>query len=231
MHDLHDAYILHARSFSDSKILIEFLTASYGRLKAVARAPSKKNRAQYQTFQPLAIAVRGHAELKTLTHCETLPNRLKCLDLKGDSLFCGMYINELLQRLTPLEEPDSMLFHEYEAALLELSLVSDGRGREAVLRHFEIELLSTLGYQIDFHETATHARIEAQRFYHFVVGTGFVEVPGDGPHERIGGEAILAVGRREFSSPQALQVAKYVTRAALRSLLGHRPIKSRELFR
>lgn len=231
MHELHEAYILHTRSFSDSKVLIEFLSRSHGRLKAVARAPNKKNRAQYQVFQPLMINMRGSSELKTLTHCEVVPNRLKCLDLKGYSLFCAMYINELVQRLTPLEEPDLTLFREYEGALLSLSSVDDARGREALLRHFEFELLSTLGYQVDLFRTVAGERVEATRRYRFAAGSGFSEVPAADQQESLVGETILAVARKEFTSPEVLQAAKVVTRAALKPLLGDRPIKSRELFR
>lgn len=231
MQELYDAYVLHTRSFSDSKVLIEFLTKSRGRLKVMARVPSKRNRAQYQAFQPLMINIRGNSELKTLTHCEVTPDRLKCIDLKGYSLFCAMYINELVQRLTPLDEPDLAIFCEYESALLRLSTAEDARGREILLRHFELELLSALGYAIDFAQTASDERIEPSGQYEFIAGSGFRDAYAPDQQESLIGEAILAVGRRELLAPEVLQAAKVVTRAALKPLLGDRPIKSRDLFR
>lgn len=232
MHELQDAYILHMRNFSDSKVLIEFLTSSLGRVKAVARVPSKKNRAQYQSFQLLNIAVRGTAELKTLVHCEVVPDRTKCLDFKGISLFCAMYINELVQRVTPLEEADQGLFVRYEWALERLVSVSDTAAREAILREFELELLSALGYQINFFEVPSSGKkIEAGGRYHYGVETGFEEVESSYEQGGLEGEYLLAIGNRDLSHPHSLKIAKRITRVALAPLLGSKPLKSRELFR
>lgn len=232
MHELHDAYILHTRTFSDSKLIIEFLTRPFGHIKAVARVPSKKNRAQYQPFQLLNITFRGTSELKTLTHCEVTPDRLKCLDLKGFSLFCAMYINELVQRVTPLDEADEVLFSMYESAIEALATVNESVAREIVLRRFELELLSVLGYQIEFFKTGSAGKsIEAGRLYHFEAGAGFDDLPIGSERKGVAGECILAMGRDDFSQPNTLKTAKQITRAALKPLLGDRPIKSRELFR
>lgn len=232
MRELHDAYILHTRTYTDSKLIIEFLTRSCGRIKVVAWVPSKKNRAQYQPFQLLNITFRGASELKTLIHCEVTPDRPKCLNLKGFSLFCAMYINELVQRVTPLDQEDDVLFVVYESALEAIATVNESVAREVILRRFELELLSALGYQIEFFKTgSTGKSIEAGRFYHYEVGAGFDELTVGSERKGVAGEYILQIGSDDFSDPNTLKAAKQITRVALKPLLGERPLKSRELFR
>jgi DNA repair protein RecO (recombination protein O) len=228
--DQHDAYILHARPFSDSKLLLEFFSPSLGRVKVMARVPSKKNRGQYQVFQPLMIGVRGSSEIKTLTSCEVPPNRIHCLALKGTSLFCGMYMNELLQRVMPLEQPDPVFFAIYESSLAALTEAAETHQREAVLRCFELELLTALGYQINFLEVANSSNvIDSSQYYRFEPANGFIE-SDDLNDIPIKGEFISAIGCRNFINSEVLAAAKKITRVALKPLLGNRPIKSRELF-
>lgn len=231
MHELHDAYILHTYRFSDSKLITEFFTRARGRLKAVARAPSKKNRAQFQPFQPLTISVRGDGSLKTLLQCETLADRRHCQSLRGVSLFCAMYVNELTQRITALDEPEPMLFDIYESTLEKLSTAAGDADREAALRGFELQLLAELGYAIDFFATDSGEPLAASQFYRFDAAAGFSETAVRSEAEAYDGATILAIGRGEFIHAQTLRVAKKITRAALAPHLGPRPIKSRELFR
>lgn len=225
MRPLIDAYVLHSRAFSDSKILLEMLTRSMGRVKAVARAPSKKNRTQYQMFQPLAVGFFGAGELKTVTLCEATPGRR--LQLGGDSLFCALYINELVQRLTSLEDVDTPLFCAYETALGELSSTSSAGEREQALREFELKLLTSTGYGINLSEDSSGAKIRTSAKYCFDPNNGFRVAEHDG----ISGASLLAAATGDFSQVQTRQEIKRILRAALKPLLGERPIKSRELFR
>lgn len=231
MHEMHDAYILHTYSFSDSKLITEFFTRAGGRLKAVGRVPSKKNRAQFQPFQPLTISLRGKGSLKTLLQCEVLANRRHCQSLQGVSLFCAMYVNELTQRLTALDEAEPALFDLYELTLEKLGAAAVAADREASLRHFELQLLAQLGYAIDFSTTHSGRPLEASRFYRFDAAAGFIENALPDGTDIYDGATILAIGQGEFVHSETLRVAKKVARAALAPHLGPRPIKSRELFR
>lgn len=231
MHELHDAYILHTYRFSDSKLITEFFTRARGRLKAVARVPSKKNRAQFQPFQPLTISVRGEGSLKTLLQCEVLADRRHCQSLRGVSLFCAMYVNELTQRLTALDVPEPVLFDLYESTLESLSTAAGDAEREASLRRFELQLLAELGYAIDFSTTGSGQPLETSRFYCFDAAVGFVEKAAPNGPEAYEGATILAIAQSKFVQAETLRVAKKIARAALAPHLGPRPIKSRELFR
>ena len=56
---------------------------------------------------------------------------------------CGFYLNELLLRLLPREDPHEALFDDYGEALGQLSR---GNPQASVLRSFEKRLLAELGY-------------------------------------------------------------------------------------
>ncbi|MFO6383369.1 DNA repair protein RecO, partial [Pseudomonas aeruginosa] len=82
---------------------------------------------------------RGRGELKTVARLESagIPNLLN-----GQALFSGLYLNELLIRLLPAEDPQPEIFAHYAATL---PLLAEGRPIEPLLRAFEWRLLEQLG--------------------------------------------------------------------------------------
>jgi DNA repair protein RecO (recombination protein O) len=68
---LQPAYLLHARDYRDTCLLVELLTEQGGRVGAVARGARRSRRgysqrAILQPFQPLWVAWGGRGELKNL---------------------------------------------------------------------------------------------------------------------------------------------------------------------
>ena len=102
-------------------MIVEAFTAEYGRVAMVARGarrPRSELRGLLQGFQPLLLSWSGQHELKTLLRAEWrggLPR------VGGSALVCGFYLNELLLKLLPREDPHPRLFASYEAALAELA--------------------------------------------------------------------------------------------------------------
>src|SRR5262249_56721078 len=95
-----------------------------------------------QALRPWRLAWSGAGELKTLVRAEWrggLPL------VAGSALLCAFYLNELLLKLLPREDPHPRLFEEYEAALTKLAA---GAEQAPVLREFELRLLAELGYAL-----------------------------------------------------------------------------------
>ena len=227
------AYILHVRPYTDSRLLIDFFSENSGLVRTVGRVPGKRHTAQYQSFQRMHIECWGASSLKMLRSCESAGGSIVLL---GDSLYCGMYINELLQRLLPLEEPCPDLFLFYETAVTQLAHAKSRVEQEAVLRHFEFFLLEYLGFAVIFDLCAeTEVQVLPDRLYYFEVGSGIREYTADAATpdtaEVIRGEQLLAMAHHNFTDQEVLRSAKKISRQALRQLLGPRPLKSRELFR
>ena len=67
---LEPAYILHARNYRDTSLILDLFTRDSGRYSVVSkgvRSPKSKIRNRLQPFSPLLIASVGRGELKTST--------------------------------------------------------------------------------------------------------------------------------------------------------------------
>lgn len=99
-------------------------------------------------FQPLSVSWSGAGEVKTLTRADCVG----ILPLQGRAFMSAWYMNELLLRLLPREDPHPQLFDAYQLALEQLAQVDVSPDRlpvPGVLRRFEWVLLQETGYGID----------------------------------------------------------------------------------
>lgn len=133
------AFVLHSRPYKETSALVDFFTP-LGRLRAVLRGARGKAGALARPFVPLEVEFRGRSELKNVVRLE--PNGIPNL-LSGEALFSGLYLNELMIRLLPAEDPHPALFDHYLATL---PLLAAGNPLEPLLRSFEWRLLDDLGY-------------------------------------------------------------------------------------
>lgn len=133
------AYVLHSRAYRETSALVDFLTPQ-GRLRAVMRRARGKAGSQVRPFVPLEVEFRGRGELKNVGRLDSVG---VAAWLHGDALFSGLYLNELLIRLLPAEDPHPVVFEHYAATLQALAA---GRPLEPLLRAFEWRLLDELGY-------------------------------------------------------------------------------------
>src|SRR5262249_27019619 len=135
-------------------------------------------------FHPLTLGWIGKGEVRTLTRAEWLGGQRF---LRGDALLCAYYLNELLLRLLPREDPYEQLFERYRAALTALADVQDlaqsqsvsSGGQAAVLRLFEKALLAELGYALTL-DTDAHGgaiNLAATYCYHPEQGPLRYEAP------------------------------------------------------
>lgn len=230
--DLCGAFILHTRKYRDTSLLADLLTETEGRLDVVIRgARGKKPRfaGRLQPFVPLLVSWFGRGELKTVKAIDFPDGHI---DLTGNNLMMGLYVNELLYRLLGKFDPVPAIYTSYYR-LLKVLEYSDSPAAE--LRRFEIGLLTELGYGITFDiEAATGQPIEGERFYRYVTEEGFYPLPADTYRERpsgaFEGAHLLSISRGEFEEPAVEQTARQIIRLSLKTLLGERPLKSREMF-
>lgn len=217
------AYVLHSRAYRESSALVDFLTPQ-GRLRAVLRSARGKAGTLARPFVPLDVEFRGRGELKNVGRMESAGLSTW---LVGDALFSGLYLNELLIRLLPAEDPHPAVFDHYAATLLALSA---GRPLEPLLRSFEWRLLDDLGYGFELGSDINGDPVEADGMYRLKVDAGLERVwllqPGV-----FQGVELLAMAEADWSAPGALAAAKRLMRQALAVHLGGRPLVSRELFR
>lgn len=227
---LEPGYVLHRRAYGNTSLIVEFLARHHGRIGMVARgARSGRNPrgALLQPFHPLLAGWSGRGELATLGHVEAAG---RSLPLSGEASLQGLYVNELMVRLTHRHDPHPALFDEYGATLQAL-VEAPG---EATLRRFEGRLLGHLGYAPPLLERADGGgAVQPDARYCYHPGSGPVPAPAD---ERtaglvVGGGTLHAMAAEDYRDAVVLREAKAVMRAVLATHLGDRPLASRALFR
>jgi len=215
-------FVLHSRPYRESSALVDFLTPQ-GRLRAVLRGARGKAGTLARPFIPLEAEFRGRGELKNVGRLESagIPNLLQ-----GEALFSGLYLNELLIRLLPAEDPHPTVFEHYAATLVALAA---GRALEPLLRAFEWRLLDDLGYGFALDIDVVGQPVAPEGFYRLRTDAG-LEPVGQLQPGMFHGADLLAMADADWSAPGALAAAKRLMRQALAPHLGGRPLVSRELF-
>lgn len=229
---LQPAYVLHRRPFQNTSLLVDFFTYDYGLVRAVAKGARREKsryRALLQLFQPLLVSVTGKGEVKTLTAVET---NVSAISLRGERLFSGLYINELLSRLLQNQEEHTALYGNYQETLVALQ---GEQGIEPLLRKFELRLLAELGYAINLTEDCeSHLPISPDNIYRFIPDIGFqtrslASSATLGGSEFMGSD-LIAIRNLDIETSQSAQAAKRLLRIALAAHLGEKPLHSRTLF-
>lgn len=234
--DRIEGYVLHTLPFRETSLLVDAFTAQYGRVSLAARGarrPASALRGVLLPFQRVSLSWFGKGEVKTLHGAEWLA---LTPGLGGRALICGFYLNELLVRLLPREDPHPQVFAAYEAALAALPGADPV---DAVLRPFELAVLAGLGYGLDLtRESAAGAVVVSDRVYRYRPEHGFVRVAGGGLAEAglagsgavVSGATLLAMQAGDYSGVITRREALRLLRHALGHYLGERPLLSREML-
>lgn len=225
-----DAFVLHGYPYRETSLLIDAFTRTHGRLSLVARGarrPRSSLRGVLLAFQPIALSWFGKGEVRTLARAEWIGGLPL---LKGEALLCGFYLNELLLRLLPREDPHDALFQRYHEALAGLAR---GTASAPVLRAFEKSLLKELGYAMTLdHDVATGREIDPRSVYAFDPERGPIERNGaPGVDVQLGGQTLIDIARDDYSRPATLQEAKALMRMLIGRRLGPVPLNSRRIFK
>lgn len=217
---MESAWVLHRRPYRETSALVEVLTAQ-GRQRCVIRGRGRD--ALLSPFVPLMVELGPIRDLRTLKSIEAIG---PAIALDGRQLFCGLYINELCVRLLPEQDPNPSLLSDYSQALVQLK-----RGHiESTLREFELQLLAALGFSWSVAHLSDGTPVEAEAHYWVHPETG-PRLAAAGASDAFLGSTLCQVQAREFSSPAVLNAAKRLNRARLQSLLGTKPLQSRQLLK
>ena len=222
--ELTPAFLIHRRMYQGSSLLLDFFTRHYGKIRLVARG-ARSNKTSLQMFQRLNISFKGRSDLKNLTDWESNDQPRRLL---GNNLVLGIYTNELISRLLPEAEKHQKIFDGYWQYLGMINEQSETE-KEYSLRLFENLLLKELGYGLEFDKDYTGSPIDCELEYEFHEHKGFIPRANGS----IPGEVLLVVDYDDGNdslSVDHLAILKKLNRKRLRSILGEKPLKSRELF-
>lgn len=222
------AWILHARAYRETSLLVDALTLEGGRVAFIARgvrgARAQGLRASLQPFQPLRLALTGRGELPMLASTDV---HAAAPLLTGRALLAGFYLNELLLRLLPRHEPSAPLFWRYGATL---DALAAGGSAAWPLRRFERDLLVALGHAPRFDAEADDGPpVAPEGRYRIAPERGPLRV-AEGDRASVSGAALLALAD-DGDAPDALALElRRAMRPLIAALLGGRALNSWQMI-
>jgi DNA repair protein RecO (recombination protein O) len=221
------AFVLHARPWRETSLLVEVLSAAHGRVGLVARGVqgAKRHvlRAALQPLQSIRFDAVQRGELAQLTSAEATDAAPL---LHGDAAMAAFYVNELCLRLAPRQDPQPDLHTAYGLARERLR---DGEALAWTLRRFERDLLEALGFDADGDglpvDPAARYTLDPEH------GPRRVLSERDGARrETATGLALLALAEDDMPQRDDLSSLRLPLRTVLLHYLGGRGLKSWEML-
>ncbi len=220
-------YLIHHRKYRERSHIVHLFTQEYGRVDGILRQTPPPQ------YQPICLQASGKSDLKNFTKLEIVNQPVFFF---GDAFFSGFYLNEILLRLCPLEVEMPQSYAQYAQTLEQLQHLTaqadPNQFLRQILRKFEHELLEELGYPLDFSTDANQHEISPLQQYVFQLNDGFLP-SATASRSTLNGQQILSMCSyekgRDFS-PEQLQLLTKLYRQMITSLLGERPLKSRQLW-
>ena len=232
--DHEPAFILHSYPYQETSLVLETFTRAHGRVALMARGarrPRSALRGVLMAFQPLRLSWSGMGELGNLTGAEWAGGQAV---LGGHALMCGFYLNELMIRLLPRDDPHEALYDAYAASLARLSIPEAQAAtalQSAILRGFERRFLAELGYALTLdHDAADGAPIDATRRYVYQPERGAVPGGGADGELRVGGQTLLDMARDDYARTETREEARLLMRALIGMRLGSQTLHTRSVM-
>lgn len=220
-------YLIHHRKYRERSHIVHLFTQEQGRIDGILRQTPPPQ------YQPITVQASGKGELKNFSKIEILNQPVF---FHGDAFFSGFYLNELLLRLCPLEVAMPETFVQYHLTLDHLQTISTHPEADLflkqILRQFEHALLEELGYPLDYGRDAQQQLLSVNSHYQFQLSEGFIRLSAQSSATLTGAQILSMVDYekgRDFTVEQ-LQLLSKLYRQMITSLLGDRPLKSRQLW-
>ena len=225
------AFVLHARPWRETSLLVEVLSAEHGRIGLVARGVQGPKRhvlrAALQPLQSIRFDAVQRGELAQLGAAEAVD---AAPILHGDAAMAAFYVNELCLRLTPRQAPQPELHAAYAWVRERLRA---GEPLAWALRRFERDVLDALGSGLDFGCEGEGAAIDPAARYRLDPEQGPRRVLSERPGERresATGAALLALATDAMPTADDLASLRLPLRAVLLHHLGGRGLKSWDML-
>ncbi|HIO92366.1 MAG TPA: DNA repair protein RecO [Leucothrix mucor] len=165
-------YILRNRPYRENSRLLDVFTQGYGRIPCIARPAKKRGKIMAGTLEPfryLYLQWIGRGEVFTLTQADERGRH----HIPTTELLKGLYLNELVYRLSQQHQATSELFQAYKQTLHRMT---DAQTNPQALMRFELFLLESLGYDINLYEDdETGEEITSSFRYRYIPQQGIIK--------------------------------------------------------
>lgn len=253
-------YLLHQRPYQEKRALYYLFSEQHGVVHGIGKkgAPlfvalqlfatgkrdlktfSQINIAQTsteidtkQSFLPQNSASKEDVESNQIRQRDVSEFSYK--QITGQQQYAALYLNEILWRLLPSEDPMPVLWHHYQNSLQQLKHSLTADELRLCLRHFEQHLFAELGFTLSLGQDNLLAAIDPEMMYRFLPDTGLVPIVHNDSSTNATAQSI-------FSGKDILQMIEQgitfetlndwsrLHRQLIDHLLDYQPLQSRLLW-
>jgi DNA repair protein RecO (recombination protein O) len=223
------AYILKNRPYRDNSRLLELFTEENGRIPCIASPANKRGKIIIGMLHPfcfLHLQWFGRGDVVTLSEVDEHGRH----NIPTTDLLKGIYLNELVLRLTQQHYPLPELFNAYKHTL---HRIANSETNPNALMRFELFLLQTLGYDINLYcDDASGEVISTSTSYRYIPQQGIIKnTPDIYQDDGFIISGVLLIALRDLSNMQ--EVHWQELRVFLDRLISYivgKPLKSRKLL-
>ncbi len=247
-------YLLHQRPYQEKRALYYLFSQQYGVIHGIGKKGAP-------LFMPLQLFATGKRDLKTFSQIgitsqnaveidaveigianaddRTITELVPYENITGQHQYSALYLNEILWRLLPTEDPMPVLWQYYQSSLRQLRQPLSANELRLCLRKFEQHLFDELGFTLTLTHDSVQDTIEADCFYRFLPDVGLVPIVLNNIHsEHLESESTQMVFRgadiiqmvESGITETTLNNWSKLHRYLLDHLLDYQPLQSRLLW-
>ncbi|MDN3452307.1 MULTISPECIES: DNA repair protein RecO C-terminal domain-containing protein [unclassified Psychrobacter] len=181
-------YLLHQRPYQEKRALYYLFSQQHGVIHGVGKKGAP-------LFMPLQLFATGKRDLKTFSQIniasqtaiqtdnvqEDSPSTvleavLPYGNISGQHQYAALYINEILWRLLPTDDPMPILWQHYQISLQQLKQPLTSHELRLCLRQFEQYLFTELGFTLSLTHDNVENPIETNGVYRFLPDVGLLPI-------------------------------------------------------
>lgn len=243
-------YLLHQRPYQEKRALYYLFSQQHGVIHGVGKKGAP-------LFMLLQLFASGKRDLKTFTQINIAPlssiqdsvtqNPLALKDsnvnltqtlhhksISGQHQYAGLYLNEILWRLLPTEDPMPILWQYYQHSLQQLKQPLTADELRLCLRQFEAHLFNELGFALTLKHDSLDQPIEPDAWYRFLPDVGLMPIVHNDDERAVAqtvfkGNEILMMEEQGVAA-STLNAWSRLHRQLIDHLLDYQPLQSRLLW-
>ncbi|WP_201527942.1 DNA repair protein RecO [Psychrobacter frigidicola] len=234
-------YLLHQRSYQEKRALYYLFSEQHGVIHGIGKKGAP-------LFEPLQLFATGKRDLKTfsqiniaLLELDSESAKLQSYELQryqqisGQQQYAALYLNEILWKLLPTEDPMPVLWQHYQDSLLQLKQPLTALELRLCLRQFEQHLFEQLGFAISLVHDSSLVDIDTGCTYRFLPDVGLVPIVSADDMVNaqvqavISGSEIVTMARLGITR-ETLGAWSRLYRHLIDHLLDYQPLQSRLLW-
>ncbi len=250
-------YLLHQRPYQEKRALYYLFSQQFGVVHGVGKKGAP-------LFEPLQLFATGKRDLKTfsqimisqidinqpenaqsdsaqvddkVTYAKLPQPELKSYQpISGQQQYAALYLNEILLKLLPVEDPMPVLWQHYQQSLLVLKQPLSADELRLCLRQFEQHLFQELGFSLNLTHDNLLATIEPETVYRFLPDVGLVPIVQTAEYTENASLQAVFRGSEIIAMEQAgivmttLNLWSRLHRHLIDHLLDYQPLQSRLLW-